>query len=42
MIGWFEAETRSKARYKAYMILRETWDLRDITKIRVTAAEKKN
>jgi hypothetical protein len=37
MVGYFHAATRSKARYKAYLAIRETWKV-CITEIRVTRA----
>ena len=36
MKGEVEAETRSKARYRAYLTLREVWGLRRLIEIRVT------
>ena len=38
IIADFEAETRSKARYKAFKILREYWGLKKLTEIRVTVS----
>ncbi len=38
MAADIEAETRGKARYKAYRVLRETYGLRNLTEIRVTVS----
>lgn len=38
MVGDIEAETRSKARYKAFKVLREYWGLKNLTEIRVTVS----
>ena len=38
MVRVFEAEARSKARYKAFKVLREYWDCPCITEIRVTVS----
>lgn len=39
MAGYFDAETRSKARYGAYLAIRETWKV-CITEIRVTRQDR--
>lgn len=36
MTDYFYAETRSKARYAAFKVLREWWNCRSLTEIRVT------
>ena len=35
----FEAETRSKARYMAYKVLNEWWNLKDLLAIKVTVSK---
>ena len=39
MTADFEAETRSKARYMAYKVLNEWWNLKDLLAIKVTVSK---